>query len=258
MPVITLTTDLGLDDYYLALVKAKILSQLPDAQIIDISHSINPFDIAEAAFVLKTILKEFPKDTIHIVAVGTEAVDDIRHIGIRYKDRYILTADTGLFSLIADQHADLIVELQMNIESDVLIFPARDLYAPAAVFLANGGTLEVIGRRTDKLVERISVKPTTGHDYIKGAVIYVDKYGNAISNIDNTLIKEIGKGREFHIGFVQKGYEMTEIKKRYSDVPLGDRLALMNSAGHLEIAINQGHAANLLGLHTGATVIMTF
>ena len=258
MPVITLTTDLGLKDYYLALVKAKILSQIPDAQIIDVSHSINSFDIAEAAFVLKTILKEFPKDSIHIVAVGSQAVDDIRHIGIRYKDRYILTADTGLFSLIADQHPDLVVELQMNIESDVLTFPIRDMYAPAAVFLAKGGTLEVIGRRTEQLVERMSVKPTTGSDFIKGAIIYVDKYGNAISNIDANLIKEIGKGREFLIGFAHKGAEMTEIKKRYSDTPMGDRLALINTAGHLEIAINQGHAANLLGLHKGAAVIMTF
>lgn len=258
MPVITLTTDLGLNDYYLALVKAKILSQLPDAQIIDISHSINPFDIAEAAYVLKTILKEFPKDTIHIVAVGTQAVDDIRHLGIRYKESYILTADSGLFSLIADQHPDLVVELQMKVDSDVLMFPARDLYAPASVFLANGGTLEVIGRRVENLVERLSVKPTVGLDYIKGAVIYVDSYGNAITNIESSLIKSIGKGREFHIGFVLKGYEMTDIKKRYSEVTEGDRLALINSAGHLEIAINQGHAANLLGLHKGAVVIMTF
>jgi len=258
MPIITLTSDLGLDDHYLAMVKAKILSQKPDAQIIDVNHSIHKFNIAEAAFVLKTMLKEFPKDTIHIVAVGTQAIDDITHLGIRYQDQYILTADTGLFSLIAEQHPDLLVELQMKVDTDVRIFPMRDLYAPAAVYLSNGGTLEVIGRRVESYNERVLLKPTIGSDYIKGAVIYVDGYGNAISNIDKKLIKEIGKGREFLIGFVQKGYEMTEIKQRYSDVTMGERLALINSAGHLEIAINQGHAADLLGLNVGESVIMTF
>lgn len=258
MPIITLTSDLGYQDHYLAMVKAKILSQKPDAQIIDINHSIHKFNIAEAAFVLKTMLGEFPKDTIHIVGVGTQSIDDIAHLGIRYRDQYILTADTGLLSLIADQHPDLVVELQMNIDTDIRLFPMRDLYAPAAVHLSNGGTLEVIGRRVETFKERVLLKPTTGSDYIKGAVIYVDGYGNAISNIDTKLIKEVGKGREFLIGFVQKGYEMTDIKLRYTDVAMGERLALINSSGHLEIAINQGHAADLLGLHAGESVIMTF
>jgi hypothetical protein len=258
MPIITLTSDLGYDDHYLAMVKAKIFSQKPDAQIIDISHSVDSFNIAEAAYIVKSILREFPKDTIHIVAVGTKSIDDITHLGIRYQDQFILTADTGFFSLIAEQHPDIVVELQMNVDTDVRIFPMRDLYAPAAVYLSTGGTLEVIGRRIDKLTERVLIKPTTGPDYIKGVVIYVDRFGNAISNIDTKLIKEVGKGREFLIGFVQKGYEMSEIKKRYSDAEPGDRLALINSSGHLEIAINEGHAADLLGLHPGEAVIMTF
>lgn len=240
------------------MVKAKILSQDPDAQIVDINHSIDKFNIAEAAYVLKSMLKEFPKDTIHIVGVGTQAIDDITHLGIRYMDQTILTADTGLFSLIAEQHPDIVVELQMNVDTDVRIFPMRDLYAPAAVYLAKGGTLEVVGRRIEKLSERVLIKPTTGEDYINGMVIHVDGYGNAISNIDQKLLKDVVKGRDFLIGFVQKGYEMHELKSRYSDVSPGERLALINSAGHLEIAINQGHAADLLGLQVGESVIITF
>lgn len=259
MPIITLTSDLGYEDPYLALVKAKILTQLPDAQIIDISHSVNPYDIAEAAYIVKSILSDFPKDTIHIVGIDTRSIDTIEHLGIRYRNQFILAANNGLLSLIADQyHPDLVVELTMNVDSDKLIFPLRDLYAPAAAYLAKGGSLEVIGRQMSDLPKRTMLLPTTGEDYIKGFVIYVDHYGNAISNIHESLIKEVAKGRDFLIGFVSKGYELHDIKERYDDVAINERLALINSAGYLEIAINQGHASNLLGLPKTEAIIMTF
>lgn len=259
MSIITLTTDLGYDDPYLGLVKAKILSQNPAAQIIDISHNINAYDIAEAAYVLKSILSDFPKDTVHIVGVDSRSIDTIQHLGIRYRNQYIIAANNGLINLIADQYyPDNVVELTMNIDSDKKLFPVRDLYAPAAAYLSQGGTLEVIGRRTENLLRRTLLLPTTGEDYIKGAVIYVDRYGNAVTNIHESLIKEVAKGRDYLIGFVTKGYELDEIHERYDDVTVNERLALINSAGYLEIAINQGHAANLLGLHKKETVIMTF
>lgn len=258
MPIITLTTDLGTEDHYVALVKAKILSQLPDAQILDITHSVNPYDIAEAAYILQSILQDFPKDTIHIVGVDARSVDTVPHLGIRYKNQHILTPDNGIFSLIADQHPDQIVELTMKIESDVLFFPVRDLYAPAAAYLANGGTLEVIGRQTKELESRVLMKPTVGNDYIKGSIMYVDRYGNAVSNIHQSLIKEVAKGRDYTIGFVTKGYELEVISKRYDDVVRNERLALINSGGYLEIAVNQGHAADLLGLQKKEPIIMTF
>lgn len=258
MSIITLTTDLGNNDFYLASLKAKIYAQLPGATIVDISHHIEPFHIATAAFVLKSVMGDFPKNTIHIAGVGNRSVDDVRHLGISYLDQYILTADNGFFSLIASQSPGMMVELDVKPETDVLTFPIRDLYAPAAVHLARGGTLEMLGRRTEEYVKRALIQPVTGPDYLKGVVIYVDHYGNAISNITTDLIRQVGKGREFLIGFTQKGYEIDRISKRYSDVVESERLALINSAGHLEIAINQGHAANLLGLNAGETIIMSF
>lgn len=258
MPIITLTTDLGHKDYYLSQVKAKILSQSPDIQIVDITHEIDKFDIAQAAFVLKNVLDDFPKDTVHIVGVGTKAIDNIPHIGIRYKNQYIITADSGLFNLIARFHPDLVVEIQMNLDTDFLSFPVKDLYAPAAVHLATGGTLEVIGRRTDKLTQRVMMAPTIGPDQITGSIIYVDGYGNAISNITGDLIKEVGKGRDYAIGFISPQYTIERLSKRYGDVPESERLALINSAGHLEIAMNQGRASDLLGLHPGTTIVMQF
>lgn len=258
MPIITLTTDLGYSDFYLASLKAKILTQFPEVQLVDISHGVQKYNIAEAAFMLNSVLQDFPKDTVHIVGIGTSSVDDITHLGIRFKNQFILAPDNGFISLIADQHPDLVVELTMNIDTDFLAFPARDLYAPAAVYLSKGGSLEVIGRRTEDYLKRALIQPMTGNEYIKGMVTYVDDYGNAITNITQDLFKTIGKGREFLIGFIQKGYELDRLSKRYGDAPEGDRLAMFNSTGYLEIAINQGHAANLLGLVKEEIVIISF
>ena len=220
------------------------MSQDVECQIIDITHDIDKFNIAEAAFVLKNVMSDFPKGTIHIIGVGSGATDEGRHLGIQYKGQYIITADNGFFSLIADHHPDLIVDIQLNLDTDAPNFPTRDLYVPAALHLARGGTLEVFGRRTE--------------EYLKGMVIYVDGYGNAITNIERELFKNVGKGRHFLIGFIHKGYEIDEIDTRYSDASEGDRLALFNSAGYLEIAINHGHAGNLLGLDKGETIIVSF
>jgi S-adenosyl-L-methionine hydrolase (adenosine-forming) len=257
-PIVTLTTDLGGRDFYLSTIKAKLLSQDVDCHIIDISHEIDKFNIAEAAFVLKNVMTDFPKGTIHIIGVGSGATDEGRHLGIQYKGQYILTADNGFFSLIADHHPDLIVDLQMNLDTDAPNFPTRDLYVPAALHLARGGTLEVIGRRTEQYAQRTLIQPVKGEDYLKGMVIYVDAYGNAITNIEHELFKKVGKGRHFLIGFIHKGYEIDQINHRYSDASEGERLAMFNSAGYLEIAINHGHAGNLLGLEKGETIIVSF
>lgn len=258
MAIITLTTDLGSGDFYLSSLKAKIISQLPDVRLIDISNEIEKYNIADAAYVLKSVIRDFPKDTIHIVGVGTGALDDTPHLGIRIQDQFILAPDNGFISLIASHQPQLVVELNLPTDSDFLSFPARDLYAPVAVQLARGKRLEDLGNITNSYVKRGLFQPLTGPDYIRGMVIYVDDFGNAITNITEDLFLEFGKGREFLIGFVQKGYEIDRISKRYSDAPPGDRLAMFNSSGHLEISINQGHAANLLGMVKDEIVIITF
>lgn len=257
-PIITLTTDLGYGDYYLSMIKAKIYSQGTDFQIIDISHEIDKFNLAEAAFVLKSVMPNFPKGTIHIIGVSPGAVDEGRHLVFSYLNQFIITADNGFFSLIADHHPDMVVELNIKLDTDEVNFPTRDLYAPAAALLARGVTLEVIGNQITDYQRRAMLQPVIGDGYIKGAVTYIDNYGNAICNISKELFVKIGKGRGFIIGFVQRGYDMNIIDNRYSDASEGDRLALFNSAGLLEISINHGNASNLLGLEKGETIIISF
>lgn len=257
-PIITLTTDLGIGDYYLAAVKAKLASQDVDCQVIDISNSIEKFNLSEAAFVLKNALPNFPDNSIHIVGVSPGAIDEGRHLLFRHQKQYIITHDNGLFSLITDSNPELVVEININLDTDHVNFPTRDLYAPTAILLARGVTPEVIGKRIETFERRTLLQPMIGEDYIKGVVAYVDSYGNAISNISKDMFEHIGKGRAFAIGFIYKGYEMDQIEERYSDASEGDRLAIFNSSGLLEIAVYHGNASHLLGLEKGESIIVSF
>lgn len=258
MPIITIISDLSEKDFYLASVKAKIHSQLDDIQVVDISNNINAFDIGQAAFVLQNVINDFPKNTVHLIGVDTGAMDEYTHLGIRYKNQFIIAPDNGFFSLIAEQRPDLIVEINMNLDTDQLTFPLRDLYTKAACHLARGGTLEVIGKPTEHYSQRSSLQPVFGGDYIRGMVIYVDHYGNALTNITHKMMKEQSRNRGFEISFRTADFSIDSISLRYSDVPEGERLALFNSAGFLELAMNKGHAANLLGLQVGEMIMIRF
>ena len=258
MPIVTLITDLGNKDFYLSTVKAALYREQVDLDVVDITHHIARYDISQAAFVLKNVMHHFPAGTILIIGVSSKSTDNIRHLAFDYDGQKIICADNGFFSLIAEKKADLIVELNLTLDTDFKNFPLRDLYTKAATHICRGGTLEVIGKRTEVFERRTMFQPAIGDGFIKGVVAYVDHYGNAVTNIHKNLIKQVGKGRTFLIGFTQKGYDIDRIDERYDDSSEAERIALFNSAGYLEIAIVHGKASQLLGLELGATVIMTF
>lgn len=244
MAVITLTSDMGYRDHYVASVKGSLLKQFPEARIIDVSHHIKPFDIVEASFVLKHAYPDFPAGSIHIIGVSPERNESTEHLIVSADGHYFIGADNGIFSLLFDRKPDEIVELDIKQDRDELTFPTRDLFAKAAAHLARGGTPEVIGRRRQEVKEADLVRPVIEQNVIKGSVIYVDSYGNAITNISRTLFKEIGRGRDFEIQFKKSSFTITRIAQLYSDVHEGERLAIFSSSGLLEIAVNRGAPGN--------------
>lgn len=254
MAIITLTTDLGIKDFYVAAIKGSLLGQLPDARVVDISHHIAKFDIAQAAFVLKTVMTDFPEGTVHVVGVHTSPSPGAAHLAALYKGHYFIGADNGFFSLLFDVQPDAVVELTLNQDSDVLTFPTKNLYVKAACHLARGGTLEVIGKAVSEIQQRTLVQPVTSKDFIRGSAIYIDSYGNVITNITREMFKRAVQDREFAITFRLPGYDIEEISSNYCDVPEGERLALFGSSNRLEIAIHAGHASNLLGIQLGDSI----
>jgi S-adenosylmethionine hydrolase len=264
MAIITLTSDMGTKDHYVAAVKGAIITQYPEARIVDISHSISPFSNGQAAFVLRNAYPEFPKGTVHIIGVNPETDGQTPHMVVRHNGHYFVGADNGIFSLLFDGQPHEAFELTMKLDDDFATFPTKSVFVKAACHIARGGTPEVIGRKVTHVREQIGFRPAVDAQSIRGKVMYVDSYGNLMTNIPEGLFKEVGRGRPFRITFGRTDDDITRISKGYADVPPGDPVAFFNANRLLEVAINKGAtgagggAAQLFGLREEDPVRIDF
>ncbi len=256
MPIITLTSDWGLKDHYLASVKGKILSKNQGINIVDISHQISPFSIEHAAFVLKNCYGDFPEGTIHLIGVNTEETDKDSHVVIFHDKQYFIGTDNGIFSMIFEDQPEKIFELNIPQETDYFTFSARDRFVKAAVHLAEGNKMEELGTPLKKVQTKMLFKPVTETSLIKGMVVHIDGYENLITNITRDLFDKVGKGRKFSIQL--RGVQIRSIDQSYLDAPTGETVAVFASNGHLEIAINQGNASSLLGISINDAIRIEF
>ena len=258
MPVITLTTDLGTKDHYVASIKGAIYSQCPEARVVDISHDVHPFDILQASFLIKNCYLDFPKGSIHVIGINPEWNENTRHLVIEADDHYFIGADNGIFSLIFEKKPTAIFELNVTSDSEYNTFPTKDVFVKAACHIANNGSLPIIGKETENYEERgiFSAVPET--TLIKGMAMYVDHYGNVISNISEKLFKQYQGFSSFRIILRREDYDISKIASTYNQVPEGERLALFSSTGYLEIAINKGNASKLLGIKQNDIIRVEF
>ncbi|MFA8299205.1 MAG: S-adenosyl-l-methionine hydroxide adenosyltransferase family protein [Hyphomicrobiales bacterium] len=256
MGIITLTSDWGLTDYYIAAVKGAILSKMPSAQIVDITHNIKPFCIEEAGFILNNCYKSFPDGTVHILAVNTEEDDDNKHTIVKCDNQFFIGNDNGLFSLILDREPDKIISFQTINDLKCNSFITRDKFVKAATHLANGNPLEALGSPKTELRQIRFPQPIVSEEFIKGTVIYVDHYENLITNIPMKLFHDIRKERKFQIVY---GRNFTDkISLNYNEVHDGELVALFASHGNLELALNRGNASGLLGGGVNEKVLVEF
>ncbi len=256
MAIITLTSDWGTKDHYLGAVKGAILSLLPDANIVDITHSIPAFDLNQAAFIIRNFYRNFPKGSIHILSVNTDASIETPHTLVIHDGHYFIGADNGLFSLIFDEEPGQVIELDVMQDSDYFTFSTRDVFVKVACHIALGKPISELGRPKKSLLKKMSFVPVIDGNLIKGKVIYIDNYENVFVNIDENLFRSMTKGKKFAILFRSASYRITEISRSYKDVVEGEMLALFSTTGQLEIAINQGKASSLLGLKIDQPVMV--
>lgn len=276
MSIITLTTDFGLCDHFVGALKGKLISGCTEAAIIDISHNVDLFNIPQASYIISAAWRSFPAGTVHLIGVDAELSAENRHIAILWNGHYFIGADNGILTLLTENILpEKIVEINIH---DRLPenSSAMDVFATVACHLAKGGTLNVIGKETSAgLKPMLEMHPVMAGDKnsIKGNVIYIDHFGNCVTNISKKLVKEVAKGRDFEITFGTKGH-IKALKASYSDFTLnerfslkdyeGEKLALYNEAGYLEIAIFRsnphtvGSAKTLLGLNYRDMVSITF
>ncbi|TCK69413.1 hypothetical protein DFQ05_0934 [Winogradskyella wandonensis] len=275
MPIITLTTDFGEKDHFAGAVKGAIYSELSDIKIVDVSHSISPFNIIEAAYTIQNAYSSFPKGTIHIIGIDSELSPENKHIAVKLDDHYFICANNGIMSMICqDISPEKIVEINIH-DKIQTSFPVLDVFVKVACHIARGGTLEVIGKVINNIKPIKYLVPFVNDDktQIIGTIIYIDNYGNVITNIKRKFFESIQKTRSYEIA--ARNYKFNTVHDRYSDIinfdipeekrnDEGKALVVFNASNYLEIAVYKsncstvGSASTLMGLKAMDTVTVTF
>ena len=253
MSIITLTTDLGYRDPYLAIVKARLISQNPAHHIIDLSCDIKENNISDAAYIIKNALPYFPEETIHLVAIKfiadrsdlqrTSNVDNSRYLVTRYKNQYVICPDTGLFTLIDAAFNEPVYQLYYEGENKHHFF-LKDIFVDAAIHILRKKKLEDIAVPTDDYYKAFQFESFVNGNMFRGKGIYVDDFGNIVTNITRERFAEVIGKRNFTITL--PGIRINRIYTTYDEVKYGAPLVLFNSFGYLEVAINGKSAFNML------------
>jgi S-adenosyl-L-methionine hydrolase (adenosine-forming) len=255
MAIITLLTDSGESDHYVAAIKAKILSVNPGLTMIDISHKIEPCDVAHGAYVLKSVFADFPKGTVHLVGVDSSGNREDAYLALQLDDHFFVGVDNGLFGLISDKTHQQVVELN-SVNPIQTTFSEKDILAPAAAKLASGVAITTLGKPLTSFRKMINRQVKATKRIIAGHVLRVDNYGNLITTINKVDFDILTKGRGFTIQF--GGEKFRRIHTNYNQTEQGDCFLIFNSQDLLEIGIYKGNASELLGLQYDSPVNITF
>ncbi|MEI9947168.1 MAG: SAM-dependent chlorinase/fluorinase [Chitinophagaceae bacterium] len=247
MPLLTLTSDIGHQDYLVGAVKAKLLQVNPEFIITDISHSISPFNYPQAAYICRSAFKNFPEFSYHIILVNLFEKKPEHLLLAFHKNHYFLCADNGLLNMILEEKPEMIIGIPLDKMAVKNTIYCADIMGKTIDQLVRGESIKNIGIPDINYIEKNHLQPLLDNNWIEGQIIFIDNFQNVIVNITHDQFEEQRKGRAFRIVF--KRDEMIDrISETYADVAQGEKLALFNSAGYLEIAINKGNAAGLFGL----------
>lgn len=275
MSVITLITDFGTKDHYVGSVKGALYSELNDLKIVDISHSISPFNIIEAAYIIENSYKNFPIGSIHIIGVDSEKTPEQNHLVIKLDGHYFICADNGILSLLTTKiKAEKIININVHNELPTT-FSVLDVFVKIAAHIYRGGSIDLVGSKIEKLKELYNINPILNEktNEIIGNVIYVDNYENVVTNITKKIFQDFGKSRKFEIN--ARNYKFKQIVKSYSEAirfdinkesrkEIGKKIALFNKSNYLELSIyksnplSSGGASSLFGLNYRDIIIIKF
>ncbi len=253
MAIITFTSDFGLRDAYVAIVKAKILSINSSLTIVDVSHHVEPSNLADGAFLLGSAYNQFPKGTVHLAAIDSVGARGDKYIALEFNNHFFVGTNNGLLSLITHEEEVKVFELPYLHKST---FPAKDVLAENAAKLASGESIESLGPELQNFKRLIGRSVRATMKEIAGTVIKIDYYGNLITNIRKTIFNDIEKGRKYVIKFGRQ--EAFRFNNQSNEVEPGDWFVYFNHQGFMEIGIRNGNASQLLGLRFDSPVWIKF
>ena len=262
MSIITLTTDFGLDNWFVGTMKGVIKSINPDAEVVDVSHGVRPHNVSEAAFILRNSYSYFPSGSIHTVVVDP-GVGSKRHAIVVKTPRYrFVGPDNGVLSYAIDNEE---IETTVKIENQEYLlapisetFHGRDVFALVSAYLSLGVEPEEFGTRLKEIVRLTPSVPRRISDReIVGHILCVDPFGNLITDVTAQVIEELFKSsKASRLRILIRDREVVRICHTYSDGKENEVISLIGSSGHLEISINRGRAKDVLGMEEGGKFIL--
>jgi S-adenosylmethionine hydrolase len=249
MPIVTLTTDFGTADGYVGEMKGIILSQAPGVTIVDITHDIEPQDVDSGRLLVERCWRRYPPGTVHVVVVDPGVGSCRAALAVESEGRFLVGPDNGVLSAAIAVPQASVVALRVPPDASAT-FQGRDVFAPAAAWLATGRGLATLGsaHASPVLLRDPDPVPLTNGTII-GEVVHADRFGNAVTNLRASNVPARG--------VVEVAGRELPLVRTYADVAIGEALALVGSGGRIEIAVRNGHAARVLGLARGARVIFT-
>lgn len=258
-PIVTLTTDFGLNDHFVGTMKGVILGVEPNAQIVDISHSVQAFDVLDGALTISQAYNYFPTGTVHMVIVDPGVGSARRPIIVSSERHHFVAPDNGVLSLVYQReerlHARHITADHYNLQPVSQTFHARDIFSPVAGYLAKGVDPEKFGEEVTDFVRFNAPKPKpVNESTLRGIVLKADRFGNLITNITPEDAPMLFTESAAAFKIVVGKREVTDIKASYSEGAPGEVFGILGSMGYLEIAANRASAAQLLGVGKGIDV----
>jgi len=255
MQIVSLTSDYGSKDYYVAELKASVLNGKNDFNIIDISHEIDRFDIVQAAFFVKNSIKSFTKGSIHIVAVNCNYKRKSEYICLEQDGHFFIGPNNGIFSLIFDEINEKRVFIISSPNEENTSVNA--IFAHAAAYLGHGLPIEDIGPIVSLFNSKLVIQPVVTSSQIRATIIHIDHFENVVVNLKKELFEKVRNDRKFEL-YYKPNDPITFLSKDYADVAIGDALAFFNSSGYLEIAINMDKASSMLNLMKNEMIQINF
>lgn len=247
MAIITLTTDIGQQDYLVAALKGQLYSINERVNIVDVSHQLSSFNYPQAAYFCDSAFRHFPKNTFHIVLVNMFEKKPKQMLLAYHNQQYIACADNGLLTMIVDGKPEHVIGLSLPTDKPPTTLTCTKVIADAIGQIISGKKFEETGEKQIDIVEKIRLKYVTSPTTMEGQILYIDNFENVIVNIKREDFEKERRGRKFKIVF-KRDEVIDTISNSYACVGQGEKVAFFNSSDYLEIAVNKGNAAGLFGL----------
>lgn len=242
MPIVTLSSDIGMQDYLVGAIKGQLLTAMPNATIVDISHYLSQSNFPEAAYICKNAFRHYPPKTVHVILLHVYENFKPHFLAVEYNKQLIICPDNGIITMLLDKKPKQVKAISLSGETNFL-----NITTKLAITIKEFEEGKELGETITDFVEKLPLQPVFEENAIRTHIIFIDNFENVVLNITQQQFESYAKGRKFKILF-KRNETITQFSTHFFDVADGEKLAYFNASGYLELAINKGNMAGLFGL----------